>query len=264
MWIDYPLPSANVNNEVRRHDYTLTITDPDGSVETEHWDVVQDTTSIQYYQYTPSKVGVYTLLFEYEGQTYTWSGSYQNDTFTPASKTTTFTVQEEQLPEPTTSYPLPTEYWTRPIEGQNTDWYSISSNWLGSPSIPGAGSTYGIPGGIQMEGIAPNSPHVMWARPIQDGGVVGGSGYPAPGTTYYMGGSYNTRFGNALIMHGRLYYELPWGNSGSGGGYMCVDLRTGKTIWGPMDFGTTVVHFGPYTFERAIVPSYGYLYDFDM
>jgi hypothetical protein len=39
---------------------------------------------------------------------------------------------EEPLPAPITSYPLPAEYWTRPIEGQNTDWWSISSHWLGS------------------------------------------------------------------------------------------------------------------------------------
>ena len=65
MWVDYPLPGALVTNDIRRHDYTLTITAPDGSVEKEHWDIVQDTTSIQYYQYTPSQVGTYILKFDY-------------------------------------------------------------------------------------------------------------------------------------------------------------------------------------------------------
>jgi hypothetical protein len=266
MWVDTPLPSSSATNDIRRHDYTLTITDPDGKVETQHWDVLSDSTGIQYFQYSPAKTGTYTLKFEYGGQTYTWSGSYNNDVFQPASKTTTFTVQEEPLPQPITSYPLPKEYWTRPIEGQNTDWYAISSNWLNPPSIRTGDTVTGGAGygRYQPDGIAPNSPHIMWTKPIQDGGVVGGSGYHANGTTYYMGGSYNVRFTNALIMHGRLYYQLPWGNAGGGGGYMCVDLRSGETIWGPLDFGSTVIQYGPFTFESPIVPSFGYLYDYDM
>jgi len=32
-------------------------------------------------------------------------------------------------------------------------------------------------------------------------------------------------------MAGKLYYELPYGNSGSGGGTVCVDLRTGEQLW---------------------------------
>ncbi len=149
MWIDEPLPSANVNNDIRRRDYTLTITAPDGTIKTQHWDIVQDTTSIQFYQFAPEQVGTYTLKFDYAGQTYVWNvtgsvygggstATYFNDIFEPASKTTTLTVQAEPLPPATNSYPLPTEYWSRPIEGQNTDWYSISSNWLGSPYIEGA------------------------------------------------------------------------------------------------------------------------------
>jgi len=151
MWVDTPMPSALVTNDIRRHDYKLTITAPDETTEVMTWDVIQDTTSIQYVTWTPTQVGTYTLLFEYPEQTYTWDGQYQNDIFTGASKTTTITVQEEALPEAKTSYPLPTEYWTRPIEGQNTDWYQVSSNWLGSPYIPGSGTSYGIPGAIQMD-----------------------------------------------------------------------------------------------------------------
>ena len=86
--------------------------------------------------YTPDQVGTYTLKFEYAGQTYTWNSSsseriYTNDVFGPARKTITFEAQQDPLPEPISSYPLPTEYWTRPIEGENTNWWTISSNWLG-------------------------------------------------------------------------------------------------------------------------------------
>jgi hypothetical protein len=168
MWIDTPIPGAAVTNDIRRHDYTLTITDPDGKTETQTWDVVSDTASVQSYQYIPTMAGVYTLEFEYDEETYTWDeplsgfgppqpNPWTNDIFTAASKTTTLTVQEEPLPAAKSSYPLPTEYWMRPIEGQNTDWYSISSNWLGRPYIFGAGAGYGMPGGVQPAGTAPNS-----------------------------------------------------------------------------------------------------------
>ncbi|MBT0159410.1 PQQ-like beta-propeller repeat protein [Candidatus Bathyarchaeota archaeon A05DMB-2] len=253
MWIDTPLPGSNVANNVRRHDYTLTITDPNGKVETQHWDVVDDTTSVQAYQYTPTVVGTYTLKFEYKEQKYTWTGDYQNDTFTAASKTTTLIVQEDPLPAATSSYPLPAEYWTRPIEGQNTDWWAISSNWLGRPYIPGAGATYGMPGNIQPNGPAPNSPHIMWTKPIQYGGVVGGSDTGVPGNVFYTGGSYNVRYSNPLAMYGTLYYQEPYGNSGGGGDYVAVDLRTGKELW-RINVSATGV---------SLVPSFGYFYDYE-
>ena len=244
MWVDYPLPSASVTNDIRRHDYTLTITKPDGATESKHWDVISDSTNIQYYQYTPDQVGTYTLKFDYGGQTYTWSGTYQNDTYAPSTRTITWTVQDQAVPQPQGSFPLPTEYWTRPIEGQNTDWFKISSNWLGSPQIENR---------FQPDGIAPNSAHVMWSKSIQQGGVVGGTNLGVDGKTYYMGGSYNVRWANPLVMNGRLYFELPWGNSGSGGGYVCWDLRTGKEYW---RVNTTAT-------GTSLVPQFGYIYGFD-
>ncbi|TFH24480.1 hypothetical protein E4G67_01935 [Candidatus Bathyarchaeota archaeon] len=252
MWIDKPLPGATVQNDIRRHDYTLTITKPDSTTEIKQWPIVTDTTSIQFYLYTPSQVGTYTLKFDYAGQTYTWASSsseriYTNDTFSPASKTITFEVQEEQLPEPISSYPLPTEYWTRPIEGQNTDWWSISSNWLSGAY------TYN---NVQPDGSAPNSPHIMWTKSVQDGGVVGGSiTTEIDGDTYYSGMAYNTRTNNMIIMHERLYYELPYGNLGGGGGWMCVNLRTGEEIWYDATAGT-----GSF-FNMVPETTFGYIYD---
>ena len=89
----------------------------------------------------------------------------------------------------------------------------------------------------------------MWSKSLQDGGIVGGSNVGESGNSYYMGLSYNARFSNPIIMYGRLYYELPWGNSGGGGGYLCVDLRTGEEIWYANTTGVGV-------------PTFGYLYDY--
>lgn len=95
----------------------------------------------------------------------------------------------------------------------------------------------------------------MWSRSIQDGGVVGGTGYHANGTTYYMGGSYQIRFQNALIMYGRLFYQLPLMNPGTGGGWICVDLRTGEQIWYNDEMGVSG--------SGVPSPQFGYLYDAD-
>jgi outer membrane protein assembly factor BamB len=268
MWVDAPLPSSSEANDIRRHDYKLTITKPDATTEVMQWPSVSDTTGVQYTNFTPDQVGTYTLLFEYAGQVYTWDSTaamrtWTGDTFLPDSASTTVTVQEEPLPAPILSYPLPAEYWTRPIEGQNTDWWTISSNWLNAPfnrvgdsGTQGAVSSCDTQGGygrLQPDGTAPNSPHIMWTRAIEDGGVVGGSLYDVLGKTYYMGGSYNVRFRDAIVMHGRLYYEEPWGNSGSGGDYVCVDIRTGEELW---RIDTTSENW-------AGKPVFGYLYSYD-
>jgi hypothetical protein len=251
MWVDTALPSAALGNGIRRANYMLTITKPDGTVTTQTWANITDPTGVQFYRYTPDQVGNYTFVFNYPAQTYTWSGTYQNDTFTASSATQTLTVQQEQIQTPIDSYPMPTAYWTYPIEGQNTYWYSIASNWLGVPYILGAGAAY--IGGEQPYGSAPTSAHIMWTKPINYGGVVGGNDTAVPGEMYYQGLSYNPRFNNPLIMQGVLYYQEPYGNSGTGGPYVAVDLQTGQTLW-----SINVTATG-----TSLVPSFGYLYSLD-
>jgi outer membrane protein assembly factor BamB len=268
LWVDAPMPSSAEGNDYRRHDYKLTITDPAGTAKTENFPVIWDTTGVQYYTFTPDKVGTYTLKFDYPAQVFTWNTTqvrtWNGDIFMADSATTTVVVQQDPITSPVLSYPLPTEYWTRPIETQNTDWFAISSNWLNPPwaevgdsGTQGATSgcdTQGGYGRLQLNGIAPSSPHIMWTKQLADGGVVGGDGYSVQGKTYYMGGSYNVRFSEAIVMFGRLYYGEPFVNSGSGGDYLCVDLRTGAEIW----------RINYTTIASAGKPVYGYLYSYDM
>ena len=261
MWVDAPLPGATVTNDIRRANYTLTITAPDGTTQTQHWDLLTDTTGIQSYQFTPNQVGVYSFAFDYPQQTYIWGGAYQNDVFTAATATSTLTVQQEPIDSPIDSYPLPTEFWTYPIEGQNTYWYTIASNWLGKPYIETANSPFGIPGAFQPDGSAPDTPHIMWTKPIQYGGLVGGNGTAIPGEMYYSGLSYNNRFANPIIMQGTLFYQEPYGYlgglgalSGVGNGdYVAVDLKTGKELW----------RIDPTATGTSLVPSFGYLYSWE-
>lgn len=250
MWAGLVLPGAAVENDVRFHDYKLVITKPDATTETMTWSIVKDTTSTQTVSYTPNQVGTYSFVFSYPDLNYTWTNSatYRNDIFKgDTSKTFNLTVQQEQLAEPLTSYPLPTEYWTRPIEGQNTDWWTIASNWLGEthPQISRGIRT-------QPDGVAPNSAHVIWTKSIDAGGVVGGSNVGNQGNMFYSGLAYQGRFQNPIIMNGQLFYSLPLMDNAAGAGYMGVDLRTGQTLWQSTTIGIATT-----------APSFGYLFDFD-
>jgi outer membrane protein assembly factor BamB len=265
LWSGTPLPTATLQNDVRRHNYTLTITKPDGSIINQNWPVVVDSTGIQFYQYTPDQVGNYTIKFDYGGQIYTWNDTAAQRVWTgyqiqPSTTTITLTVQQDPLPAPIGSYPFPTEYWTRPIEGQNTFWYTIASHWLGGAQF----GTFNQGGNNvwQQDGIAPNSSHIMWTKPIEFGGVVGGNQTGTiPGEDYYSGGSYESRFVNAIIMNGYLYFRMPLSNAGTSGLYVCLDLTTGQTIWQNSNisptFGQLLAYESPN--QHGVIPS-GYLW----
>ena len=246
MWIDKILSSAAIANDYRWHNYKLTITAPDGTTEVKTWDVVWDTTSSQGYRFTPAKAGNYTLKFEFPGQdvnAYSHANNaYVNDTYLASSATTKLTVQEEPITNYPDTYPHPTEYWTRPIYGENPGWYTISSDWLGTGSP--VATTFGR---YRPDGVGPLTSHIMWTKPIQSGGVVGGNNFETQGDTYFEGSAYISRYRNPIIVAGKLYYKGPVGFSNSSGQPMtCVDLRTGEVIW-----------------SRADVPalSFAYIYD---
>ena len=255
MWVDTPFSGALVTNDIRRHDYKLTITQPDGTNETVTFAIVQDTTGVQAYTFTPTAAGDYKLTFNYPEQVYTWTGDFNGDRFQPAQAVTTLTVQDQPIKEPTQSAALPTEYWSRPINGQNTDWFSIASNWLNGPYIRSGATATGGAGfaRYQQDGSGPETSHVMWTIPIQFGGVVGGTSTENDGEGYYTGSSYNTRFSSAIVMQGTLFYQEPYGNSGGGGDYVSVDLQTGKENWRINCSATGV----------SLVPSFGYLYAYE-
>ncbi len=258
-WIDYPFTGATLFNNIRRTGYTLTITAPDGTNSTETYATVSDSTGIQSISYVPTQVGTYTFTFNYAGQTYTWtaaqggSTTYDGDIMLPASANTSVTVQQTAIPATIDSYPLPTAFWTYPIEGQNTYWYTVASNWLSAPYIIGAAPGTHDPGTLQAYGTAPNSAHIMWDMPIQYGGVAGGNNSLVPGEMYYEGSVYNPRFNSPIIMQGTLFFQEPYGNGGTGGNYVAVDLKTGQQLWSINASATGI----------SLVPSFGYLYSYN-
>lgn len=262
MWLDKVLPGAELPNDIRFQNFKLTITAPDGTVTTQSWPVVTDPTANQIYSFTPTQTGTYNLTFTYLGQVYTWTEipdffgnlvptDFTGDTYLPSNASTTLTVQSTPIAT-ISAVPLPTDYWTRPIYGENTNWYTISSNWLGIYA-PGYQSTYVSTSMSMGENIAipgavgPLTGHIMWTKPLQSGGVVGGTNFQIAGDTYWDGSAYSLRYNNPIIMDGKLYYTEPLGyNAPAGGPTVCVDLRTGQQIWS----STTMPP-----------PTFGYIYD---
>jgi outer membrane protein assembly factor BamB len=246
-WLDKVPPTAAGIAGDRWRNLKIDVTKPDGSTET-LGPYTSDPVGSGWTIYTPDQVGIYTFVFKFPGQVVSQTGptgivgstsDYINDTYLSSTATATTTVQEEAIPS-VPIYPLPTEYWTRPIEGENTAWYTIASNWLSGSHIIGK---------FQPDGTAPDSAHVMWTKPLLFGGVAGGTNTGSDGMTFYDGSQYENKFTDPIILYGRLYYTLPKSDSASGGGYICVDLLTGETLW-----------WQNYTTVR---PSFGQLYDFE-
>ena len=245
-WLDKYPPTAGGTTGDRWRNENIVITKPDGSKQT-LGPFNSDPVGSCYTLWTPDQVGTYTCVFTFPGQTLSQTGpsgslglysDYINDTYQSSSATTTITVQQAQVSgEP--SFALPTGYWTRPIEGQNTNWYTIASNWMASPQIVGK---------FQPDGLAPNTAHIMWTKPLLFGGVIGGSNTGTNGMTVYDGSQYENKFMNPMIMYGRLYYSIPFSDASSGGGYACVDLQTGQQYW---------------VQNYTVDPSFGQFYDYE-
>jgi len=213
------------------HGFMVTITKPDGTTET-RGPLTSSPIGSQYFTYTPTALGIYTFKMTYPGET------FANGTFTYSSSespSSTLVVQQQTVPSwPET--PVPTDYWTRPINAANRLWDSISGNWL----IRGYNTTY-VQGasdsgkGFNPYSKAPRSPHVMWTQELALGGLIGGE-YGA--SSFYSGLTYEAKLTPPVIMDGKMYYRIYpsdfgyyQGVAGAWPGAICVDLRTGIELW---------------------------------
>jgi len=200
-----PLPAVTLGWE----NLSITITRPDG--ETEVIDGIRtDSTGGTGVLYTPTLVGTYTLQSHFPEQEFGGVLYLSSD-----SDIIELTVQEKSLP----SYPgnsLPSEYWTRPIDDQLHEWSTVSGSWLRTPANLVAPYNDG-----------PESPHILWAKSLNAGGLVGGELGPA---SYESGDAYEGYFSSSVILNGILYYNR------FKSGYptqevVAVDLHTGKELW---------------------------------
>ena len=202
---------------------TAKITNPDGTTETKG-PYQSYAMANMFFYYTPKQVGTYTV----EGS---WPGQWVNTTtyqrwYKTSSASTTFVVQQEPIPS-YQNIPLPTDYWTRPLNAEIKGWWQVADNWL-MPRYDNPTAWRFSYTAVAPYTSAPNSPHILWKQPVAFGGVVGG---PQGDKTYRTGLSYEPWYASALILSGRIIYAVKGVTDGTVFGTRCIDLYTGEEIW---------------------------------
>ena len=214
------------------HGLSVTVTKPGGTTET-LGPFTTYTIGSAYFNYVPSAVGDYSFKLTYPGE------AFANGTviYLPSEslQSATLVVQQEPIPGRPEN-PIPSEYWTRPINARNREWSSISGNWL----IRSYNTTYAMGNSDAGKGFnpysqAPRTPHIMYTKELALGGLIGGD-YDS--TSFYAGLTYEAKLTPPIIMDGKMYYRTYpsdfgyfQGVAGKYPGTVCVDLRTGEELW---------------------------------
>ncbi len=239
-WLRYAPFTAVGPYGDRWHGMTVEVTAPDGTKQT-LGPSSSDPVGGTWWLYTPTKQGTYKFQASFAGQTLAGENLHPTDKqgrefigdyFEPStSRTLQLTVQADPIATYPDS-PLPSGYWTRPINAQHRDWWSISGNFLGPVDRMIAT--------ITPYTKAPDTAHILWAKPLATGGLVGGE---HGATSYFVGEAYEGKWSPPIIMNGRLFYNLYPGDAHIASlspnyttrplapGFVAVDLRTGEEIW---------------------------------
>jgi hypothetical protein len=226
---------------------SVTIEKPDGTTETIS-NIRTDATGGTGKVYTPNIAGTYYLQTHFPEQltTATKVGGSIFTGFVPegtkmlasVSDKLALVVQEQRI-DYYPGQPLPTEYWTRPIDAQLREWSPLAGSWIwGSGMFGGAD----VPNHLApYNNDAPETAHVLWAKPFTTGGVAGGT---TGEHSMSSGDAYEGKFPGPLMIEGKLYYT----DGGSGGVtpvvYHCVDVHTGEELWAKTFLDNRTISFG--------------------
>lgn len=233
---------------------TVTVTDPEGKKQTLGPFNTDPTGGIGTI-YVPKMAGNYTLQTNFPEQINEIAQSgIPKGTIMLASESRILTLVVQD--EATSIYPgqpLPTEYWSRPIDSQLRGWAPLAGNWQRNPdNLVTVGNE-----------DAPETAHILWAKPLVLGGTAGAETGDHAFTT---GDAYQGQFANSVIMCGILYYNVyPISDAKAGNpiqGIRAVDLRTGEEIW--YRNGTRLA-FGQllYVDSMNMHGTYGYIWSTD-
>ena len=201
-------------------DLTVIVTKPDNTTETigpYRTDSTGGTGAI----YTPTMVGTYYLKTHFPGQwfniTATNSNTFYKESYSPELA---LIVQQDPIPYYSPA-PLPTEYWTRPINQQLREWTTISGNWLVPTPILPTDNLYAA------DNDAPESAHILWTKPVGDtiGGLAGG----IDSTGYGIGDAYEGKWGGVVIGGILFYNKYDAGQPQQT--VVAVDLHTSQELW---------------------------------
>ncbi|MGD0451934.1 MAG: hypothetical protein ABSA79_12895 [Candidatus Bathyarchaeia archaeon] len=197
---------------------TVTVTKPNNTTET-LGPIKTDSTGSTGVVYTPDEVGNYTFQTNFPAQ---WYNATSPHTYYEASVSPIITLVVQE--EPITYYPsspLPTDFWTRPINAQLREWYVLAGNWLVQTPILPTDNLYA------PYNAGPETAHILWTKPVGDtmGGLAGG----VDESGYGIGDAYEGKWGGCIIS-GVLFYNKYDANSPEQA-VVAVDLHTGQTLW---------------------------------
>lgn len=266
-------PPINVNRQFLQA-FTVTVTKPDGT----KTDVgpldsfAGDSTG--WFPYLVDQAGTWKFKFNFLGMWFpagryffgqivtNSSGQVIDSAYYQPSSTqeVSVTVQTEQVMSWPPA-PLPTDYWTRPVNPENREWWSILGYWPNT-GIVGGDSEWPAKTNIYMSNYnfipytqAPNSAHIVWRRQNDIGGLIGGTAGQVSMTTGGLtGNGYPT-----IILFGRCYEVIPKVNQTTNAAtqnyWRCYDLRTGQVYWERMVYpGETIPSIVEYAAQGAEVP----------
>jgi hypothetical protein len=227
----YPVQSVNLGWE----DLSVIITRPDDTTET-ITGIKTDATGGTGVPYVPTMTGNYTLKTHFPEQIAPPEGfGFQAG---PGSNAIMLESESPEIvlvvqDEPITIWPgvpLPTEYWTRPINDQIWEWSSLAGNWLGDQvsmdASPPAQTLY-----KDYNDYAPETGHILWAKPITMGGIAGGQ---MGNNNFEYGDAYEPKWTGSVIIGGVVFYnefESTGPETGVERNVIAVDLHTGEELW---------------------------------
>jgi hypothetical protein len=211
---------------------TVTVTKPDGTTQT-LGPFRTDSTGGTGTLYVPDTAGTYYLQTHFPEQRYNWTSSGGASVLYKSadSEKTALIVQETEVPIYPT-LPLPTEYWTRPINAQLREWKEVTSDFLDPTRYAGP----------LIAGPGPDSAHILWTKDLATGGLVGGT---LGDFGYDIGDAYEGKFQGSVVIAGVLYYNQfePRGGTNIEQNVVAVDLHTGEELW-VRNWNNTRLSFG--------------------
>jgi len=199
---------------------SVTIIRPDGTTDTIS-NIKTDPTGGTGVTYVPNEPGNYTLQAHFPEQTYSGTLYLASD----SAKLTLIVQENPILYHP--GHPLPTEYWTRPIDAQLREWNTIAGSWLETRTRNPQ---------VITDSDAPESAHILWTKPYTIGGLATGE------KSFEMGDAYEGKWSSRMILAGRLYYTL--GPYERPAWTYCVDVRTGENLWTKVLLDNRSISFG--------------------
>ncbi|HSV50416.1 MAG TPA: hypothetical protein VLH35_08865, partial [Candidatus Acidoferrales bacterium] len=208
---------------------TVSVIDPDGKNSTlgpYNTDSTGGTGDI----FIPDKVGTYKFQSHFPEQkmvaAFTAPGTPERTYAASDSEWYSLVVQEEAIPY-FPAFPLPTEYWNRPINAQFYEWTSLTGNWLrptGSYSMPPIEKFH------EGNADAPETAHILWNTQYATGGMTGGE---QGEMAYEMGDAYVGKFAGTVVINGIMYYNQFQSTGGANveQNVVAVNLKTGEQLW---------------------------------